>query len=98
MIVQTFSLNDLLNGKEESVSDPLADFRKLSYRDQLEDLQRSHHDKERCTSLNRLILPFYGNPWKRFSPTFRFIFQKKMTSPFLIILILLPGSEVDSVF
>ena len=44
MIVQTFSLDDLLNGDEEGVPDPLADYRKLSYREQLEDLQRKHHD------------------------------------------------------
>ena len=47
MIVQTFSLDNLLNGDEEGVPDPLADYRKLSYRDQLEDLQRKHHDRER---------------------------------------------------
>lgn len=47
MIVQTFSLDDLLDGDEEGVPDPLADYRKLSYREQLEDLQRKHHDRER---------------------------------------------------
>lgn len=52
MIVQTFSLDDLLNGDEEGVPDPLADYRKLSYRDQLEDLQRKHHDRERISQSN----------------------------------------------
>ncbi len=54
MIIQTFSLNDLKNKKISTTTDPYFNFRNMPYRNQLDEIQKAHHETERIL-MNKII-------------------------------------------